>query len=131
MSIFHSFLPMLRGFAEDRMTDAWEVYWLDKATADPLTGEPARVLVYSGPGRLQSFQGYESGPESIGHTATIQRMALHLPVGEYRPQVGHVAVCTASRLDPNLVGNEYRMTQDAPFKSAGTAYRVFVDYEAA
>lgn len=130
-SIFHSFLPMLRGFAEQRMEDTWQVFRLDTDTADPLTGLPARVLVYSGPGRLQSFEGYESGPESIGHTTTIQRMALHLPIGNYRPQVNHVAVCTASRLDPNLVGNEYRMTQDAPFKSVGTAYRVFVDFEAA
>lgn len=131
MTIFHSFLPMLKGFAEGRMTDKWDVFWLDKETADPLTGEPERVLVYSGPGRLQSFEGYESNPESVGHTATIQRMSLHLPLGEYRPQDGHVAVCVESINDPNLVGTQYRMTQDAPFKSVGTAYRVFVDFEAA
>lgn len=130
MSIFHSFLPMLRGFAEERMTDKWNVYLLDDSTVDPFTGEAERVLVYSGPARLQSFEGYEQTPEVIGHTATVQRMSLHLPVGSYRPQVGHVAVCVEST-DPQLVGTEYRMTQDAPFKSVATAYRVFVDFEAA
>lgn len=131
MTTFHAYLPMLRGFAEERMTDMWEVYWLDKETADPLTGLPERRLVYSGKGRLQSFEGYEQTPEIIGHMSTIQRMSLHLPIGDYRPQVGHVAVCVASAYDPKLVGTEYRMTQDAPFKSVGTAYRVFVDFEAA
>ena len=130
MSIFHSFLPMLRGFAEERMTDKWNVYRLDDSTVDPFTGESERVLVYSGPARLQSFEGYEQTPEVIGHTATVQRMSLHLPVGSYRPQVGHVAVCVEST-DPQLVGTEYRMTQDAPFKSVATAYRVFVDFKAA
>lgn len=128
-SIFHSFLPMLRGFAEERMTDTWNIYLLDKETADPLTGLPEKVLLYSGKGRLQSFEGYERNPEIIGHTSTVQRMSLHLPIGDYRPQEGHLAVCVSS-FDPNLVGNEYRMVQDAPFKTIGTAYRVFVDFKA-
>ena len=112
------------------MEDTWNVYRLDPDDVDPLTGEAVRVLVYSGPARLQSLEGYEQTPEVIGHTSTVQRMSLHLPVGDYRPQVGHVAVCVEST-DPNLVGTEYRMTQDAPFKSVATAYRVFVDFEAA
>ena len=112
-----------RRMAETLMVDTWAVYKLDKEQVDPLTGEALRVLVYEGKGKLQSYEGYEQNPESIGHTATVQRMSLHLPIGTYRPQVGHVAVCVSS-LDPNLNGTEYRMTQDAP-------YRVFVDFEAA
>lgn len=119
-----------RAAAERLMTDQLEVYFLDKEQVDPLTGEALRVLVYEGKGKLQSYEGYEQNPESVGHTATVQRMSLHLPVGTYRPQVGHVAVCVSS-LDPNLNGTEYRMTQDAPFKTFATAYRVFVDFEAA
>lgn len=131
-SIFHTFLPMFREFAEGRMTETWNVYRLDDDAddVDPLTGEARRVLVYSGPARLQSFEGYEQTPETIGHTSTVQRMSLHVPVGDYRPQVGHIAVCVESK-DPNLIGTEYRMTQDAPFKSVATAYRVFVDFKAA
>lgn len=119
-----------RRMAERLMVDKWVVYKLDMNDVDPLTGEAVRVTVYEGKGRLQSYEGYEQTPEVIGHTSTVQRMSLHLPVGPYRPQVGHVAVCAES-LDPNLVGTQYRMTQDAPFKTHATAYRVFVDFEAA
>lgn len=119
-----------RRMAESLMVDRWEIFSLDPDDVDPLTGEAARVTVYEGKGKLTSYEGYESNPESVGHTATIQRMSLHIPVGPYRPLVGHVAVCVES-FDPNLVGTEYRVTQDAPFKSLATAYRAFVDFKAA
>ena len=119
-----------RRMAESLMVDSWVVYKLDMDDVDPLTGEAVRVTVYEGKGKLTSYEGYEQTPEVVGHTATVQRLSLHLPVTSYRPQVGHVAVCVDS-LDPNLVGTEYRMTQDAPFKTFATAYRVFVDFKAA
>ena len=119
-----------RRMAERLMVDRWRVYRLDMDDVDPLTGEAARVTVYEGKAKLTSYEGYEQTPEVVGHTATVQRMSLHLPVGPYRPQVGHVAVCVES-LDTNLIGTQYRMTQDAPFKTFATAYRVFVDFEAA
>ena len=119
-----------RRMAERLMVDSWVVYKLDMNDVDPLTGEAVRVTVYEGKGKLQSWEGYEQNTESVGHTSTIQRLSLHLPVTSYRPQVGHVAVCVDS-LDPNLVGTEYRISQDAPFKTFSTAYRVFVDFKAA
>ena len=119
-----------RRMAERLMVDSWVVYKLDMDDVDPLTGEAVRTVVYEGKAKLTSYEGYEQTPEVIGHTSTVQRMSLHLPVGPYRPQVGHVAVCVES-VDPNLIGTEYRMTQDAPFKTFATAYRVFVDFEAA
>ena len=119
-----------RRMAESLMVDRWVVYKLDMDDVDPLTGEAVRVIVYEGKAKLTSYEGYEQTPEVVGHTSTVQRMSLHLPVGPYRPQVGHVAVCVES-LDPNLIGTQYRMTQDAPFKTFATAYRVFVDFEAA
>ena len=125
-----------RRMAERLMVDKWEVYRIeqsDEENIDPLTGLPrpaARITVYEGKGKLQSYEGYEQNAEVVGHTATVQRLSLHLPVTSYRPQVGHVAVCVDS-LDPNLVGTEYRITQDAPFKTFATSYRVFVDFKAA
>ena len=119
-----------RRMAERLMVDSWVVYKLDMENVDPLTGEAVRVTVYEGKAKLTSYEGYEQTPEVVGHTATVQRLSLHLPVTSYRPQVGHVAVCVDS-LDPNLIGTEYRMTQDAPFKTFATAYRVFVDFKAA
>lgn len=119
-----------RRMAESLMVDRWLVYKLDLDDVDPLTGEAVRTVVYEGKGKLQSWEGYEQNTESVGHTSTIQRLSLHLPVTSYRPQVGHVAVCVDS-LDPNLIGTEYRISQDAPFKTFSTAYRVFVDFKAA
>ena len=119
-----------RRMAERLMVDSWVVYRLDMNYVDPLTGEAVRVTVYEGKGKLQSWEGYEQNTESVGHTSTIQRLSLHLPVTSYRPQVGHVAVCIDS-LDPSLIGTEYRISQDAPFKTFSTAYRVFVDFKAA
>lgn len=119
-----------RRMAERLMVDSWVVYKLDMENVDPLTGEAVRTTVYEGKGKLQSWEGYEQNTESVGHTSTIQRLSLHLPVTSYRPQVGHVAVCVDS-LDPNLIGTEYRISQDAPFKTFSTAYRVFVDFKAA
>lgn len=119
-----------RRMAERLMVDSWVVYRLDMNDVDPLTGEAVRVTVYEGKGKLQSWEGYEQNTESVGHTSTIQRLSLHLPVTSYRPQVGHVAVCIDS-LDPSLIGTEYRISQDAPFKTFSTAYRVFVDFKAA
>lgn len=122
-------LPFFREQAEDLMTDTWVIHRVDKGNPDPLTGEDTLVKVYEGPGRLQNYEGHEQTKEAGGRVSVIQRMSLHLPVGEYRPQVGHVARCVESH-DPNLVGTEYRITQDAPFKSHATAYRAFVDFAA-
>ena len=116
--------------AEALMIDRWRVYRLYTEQVDPLTGEAVRELVYDGKAKLTSWEGYEQNAEVVGHTATIQRLSLHLPVTAYRPQVGDVAVCVDS-LDLNLVGTEYRVSQDAPFRTYSTAYRVFVDFKAA
>lgn len=132
MTIFHSFLPMLRGFAEERMTDVWEVRRVTGLETDPMTGvdTPVTEVVYTGKGRLQSFAGNEQSREVIEHSSVVQRMSIHLPVGDYRPRVGDIAKCVESVEDPNIVGTEYRMAQDAPFKTVATAYRVFVDFKA-
>ena len=82
-----------RRMAESLMVDSWVIYKLDMNDVDPLTGEAVRVTVYEGKAKLTSYEGYEQTPEVVGHTATVQRMSLHLPIGPYRPQVGHVAVC--------------------------------------
>lgn len=121
-------LPYLREQAVSLMTDRWVIHAIGK-DADPLTGQGVKTLVYDGPGKLQSYEGHEQPREASGRVTVIQRMTLHLPIGPYRPQVNHVAKCVESQ-DPNLVGTEYRITQDAPFKSHATAYRAFVDFAA-
>ena len=113
------------------MVDQVEIHRVTEGGPDPLTGQDrsTRELVYAGKAKVQSFEGYEHSGEVSGRVTVLQRMSLHIPVGEYRPQVGHVAKILSSP-DGNLVGTEYRMVQDAPFKTHATAYRVFVEFAA-
>lgn len=117
--------------AESLMTDVFTVRRVTGNDVDPLTGVdvPRSVVVYEGRGKLQSYEGYEQTAEVVAHSMTIQRMSVHFPVGDYHPQVGDVVTCVDS-VDKNLVGYEFRVTQDVPFKTHATAYRAFVDYKA-
>ena len=120
-----------RRAAESLMTDHVQIRRVVGSTVDPLTGEdsPEYTTVYEGKAKLQSFEGYEASREVISHSSVVQRMSIHLPVGSYRSSVGDVARIVRS-VDPLLVGREYRVTQEAPFKTHATAYRIFVDFKA-
>jgi hypothetical protein len=96
--------------AERAMTDTWTVYRTGAQELNESTGnyEPVTTTVYSGPGKLQSFESYERTPEAGAHQYVEMRPTLHLPVNsssaEVRPD--DVAVCTASTVDAELVGTE-------------------------
>ena len=99
-------------------------------TTDRETGKVVPIYsdVYTGKCKLQSYEGYEQSRTAAETTVTVQRMSVHLPVGAYRINVGDIVEITASRMDPMLTGRKFRITQEAPFKTFATAYRVFVDY---
>ena len=99
-------------------------------TTDQETGKvvPLYDDVYTGKCKLQSYEGYEQSKTAAETTVTVQRMSVHLAVGAYRINVGDIVEITASRMDPMLTGRKFRITQEAPFKTFATAYRVFVDY---
>lgn len=120
-----------RRAAERLMTDLVEIRRVVGSAVDPLTGrdEAELVVVYEGKAKLQSFEGYEASREVIAHSSVVQRMSIHLPVDSYRSSVGDVVRIVHSS-DPLLVGREYRVTQEAPFKTHATAYRIFVDFKA-
>lgn len=120
-----------RALAESLMTDVVRIARVVDVHVDPLTGEDEAVTetVYEGIGKLQSYEAHEASREVILHSAVVQRMSIHLPVGPYRSSVGDVVEILESG-DPLLVGREYRITQEAPFKTHATAYRLFVDFKA-
>ena len=120
-----------RALAESLMTDVVRIARVVDVDVDPLTGEDEAVTetVYEGIGKLQSYEAHEASREVILHSAVVQRMSIHLPVGPYRSSVGDVVEILESG-DPLLVGREYRITQEAPFKTHATAYRLFVDFKA-
>lgn len=121
-----------RRAAEALMTDHVQIRRVVGSTVDPLTGEdaPEYTTVYEGKAKLNSFEGYEASREVVLHSSVTQRMSIHIPVGSYRSSVGDVVKIVSSSTDPMLEGREFRITQEAPFKTYSTAYRIFVDFKA-
>ena len=125
---------LLRGRerAERLMVDRVEISRVTGVEVDPLTGEdsPTHEVVYSGVGKITSYEAHEASREVIMHSSVVQRMSVHLPVGSYRSSVGDVLRVVASHVDPMLDGREFRVTQEAPYRTWATAYRIFVDFKA-
>lgn len=128
MTAFHA-VRAGRAAAERLMTDSVKIVELSEQV-DPLTGEGLQVLVYEGKAKLNAYASTGRTNEVISHTAVTQMMMLHLPVGDYRPQVGHLVTFVQSH-DPELIGLQYRVTESAPVKTFATAYRVAVEFKAA
>ena len=99
-----------RRAAETGMTDTWAVYRYTDGVLNETTGQyaPTATTVYSGPGKLQSFESYEQNPVAGSHDYTVMRPILHLPVNTSSAlvEVGDTAVCLASPMDADLVGRE-------------------------
>lgn len=113
--------------AEALMLDSCLVERPGDPELDRLTGdlEPASAVVYVGRCRIQTWQPQESTPETAGHTATVQRYSVHVPVGSYAPEIGDVVLVDSAALDPNLVGRRFRVVA-LLHKTAATAYRLAV-----
>lgn len=116
-----------RRIAASLMLDSCTIVRLGQETTDPDTGEPVipETLLYTGPAKVQTYEAQESNPEAGGAVLTVQRYAIHIPVGSYAPEVGHVVEITAAALDPNLSGRRYRVVA-LLHKTLATAYRLGV-----
>lgn len=121
-----------RRLAESLMLDQVTIDRVKGVETDPMTGKdtPIYERVYEGKGKVQSFAGYEAAKEVIAHSSVIQRMAVHIPVGSYRCSVGDVITLIESDVDPLLEGRQFRVTQEVPYKTFSTAYRIYVDFKA-
>lgn len=97
---------------------------------DRATGKVTPVYapdpVYSGRCKLTSYEGHETERQVADATLTLQRLSLHLPVGVYEARVGDVIDITRS-VDPRLTGRQYRIAQEAPYRSWATADRIYID----
>jgi hypothetical protein len=116
-----------RRLAESLMVDTCSVTREDPdAPENPVTGQRERVQVYAGRAKSQTYEAYEQTPEAGEHQYTVQRYAVHFPIGAFVPEVGDVVEWTACPYDAARVGTQERIT--APFsKTMATAQRVFVD----
>lgn len=116
-----------REAARRQMIDLCQVSREDPdAPIDELTGERARVVVYAGPAKSQTYEAWEREPEAGGHSYTVQRYSIHFPWDSFTPEVGDVVEWTSCPLSPPRVGTQERIT--APFdKTFHTAVRVSTD----
>lgn len=79
---------------------------------DPDTGvvAPSLVDVYAGKCKLQGARSVAGEPVAGAHKFVIENLQLHFPVGT-KLRVDDVCTLTASRLDPDLVGLKFRLTE--------------------
>jgi hypothetical protein len=116
---------------------AAEAIMLDACTIARQTGQPGPVdpvtgirppaptaTVYAGKCRVQSFEAYESTPDSGDHVYTVQRYSVHLPV-TVNVAVDDQITMTSAQSDSNLVGRSYRVVA-LLHKTFATANRVAV-----
>ncbi|MGE9351547.1 DUF6093 family protein [Isoptericola variabilis] len=117
-----------RRSAAKLMVDVVRVVRLGAQVVDPITGDLVQpeAEVYAGKAKVQTYEAQEATPAAGGHTYTVQRYAVHLPVGAYAPEVGDVVTVTAALMDPNLTGRKFRVVA-LLHKSLATAYRLGVE----
>lgn len=116
-----------RADAESLMLDTCTIGDLGDPVTDPDTGEVTTPLVpeYDGRCKVQTWEAQESNPEAGGAVLTVQRYAVHIPVGSYTPEIGHVVEIGTAGMDPNLAGRRYRVVA-LLHKTLATAYRLGV-----
>lgn len=116
-----------RADAESLMLDTCAIGDLGDPVTDPDTGEVTVPLVpeYEGRCKVQTWEAQESNPEAGGAVQTVQRYAVHIPVGAYAPSIGDVVELGTAALDPNLAGRRYRVVA-LLHKTLATAYRLGV-----
>lgn len=121
-------LPELRSMAESLMLDTCTAGVLGAAVTDPVTGVVTTPLtpLYEGVCKVQTYTPQESRPEVGESPRTVQRYAVHIPVGSYAPAVGHVVEIVTAALDPELAGRRYRVVA-LLHKTLATAYRLGVE----
>ena len=110
------------------MVDACDVMRPGESVTDPETGDvtPSSTFVYSGPCKVQQTISQASNPSAGNHAFTIQDSRVDFPVSAGPLMVDDVVTVTASVLDPQLVGSEFRVTE-LFHKSMATAQRTRVE----
>lgn len=119
-----------RAAAEALMVDACTIVRVagEPGPMDPDTGLPTpapTTQIYAGRCRVQTYEPQESTPDSGGHTYSVQRYAVHVPVGT-NAAVDDIVTITAAAMDPDLAGRHYIVTA-LLHKTFATAHRLAVD----
>jgi hypothetical protein len=110
------------------MVDSCDVMRPGEPVTDPVTGSvtPGSTFVYSGPCKVQQTISQASNPTAGGHSFTVQDSRVDFPVSAGPLAVSDTVTITASVLDPQLVGREFRVAE-LFHKSYATAQRTRVE----
>jgi hypothetical protein len=113
--------------AESLMVDRVRAVRLGKPVTSP-DGDVTtpETPLYEGMGKVQTWEGVQSNPDSGGQIATVQRYTVHVPVGAWDVRIGDVIDVITATLDPLLAGRRYRVVS-LLHKSLPTAYRLGVE----
>jgi hypothetical protein len=111
--------------AESLMVDTCTIRRVTGVTTNPLTGvdTPTLAVVYTGRCKVQALDPQEHTPDVSGHTYTIQRYRVDVPVAAYKPAPGDLVTMDTATLDVYLVGRVLRVVA-LLHKSLATAYRL-------
>lgn len=124
-------LPLLRAEAEGRMVDACTITRGGGAdTFNPTTGvytTPAGTTIYTGKCEVQISDGLNARETDAGGTeVTLSRLTVKIPISAEGVQVDDIITITSSLLDPDLVGQSYRVMAGFA-KSFATCRRLQVE----
>lgn len=123
---------LLRGRerAEELMVDAGELRSADvKGAPDGTTMKPSvtpGALKYAGVAKVQTTDTIGNASQAIERVVMRTRFEVHLPMSAPAAEVDDVWTCTASELDPQLVGRRFRVVS-LVHKSLMTARRLAVE----
>jgi hypothetical protein len=135
VSLIHDIRAALPGFrleAEGRMVDACTITraGAGDTTFDPNTGtytDAADSTIYTGPCEVQIQDGLNAREAEAGGTELlVSRVTVKIPVAVEGVRAGDVVTVTASELDPDLVGQEFRVLSGFA-KSFATSRRLQVE----
>lgn len=119
-----------RDAAEELMIDAGELRGADvKGAPNQTTGKPSvtpGALKYAGKAKIQTTDTIGNPAEAVERVVMRTRFELHLPMAAPAAAVDDVWTCTASELDPQLVGKRFRVVS-LIHKSMMTARRIAVE----
>ena len=120
-----------RTAAETLMVDRCTVRRPDRAepVRDPVTGDETfpTPTVFESACKVQRYDGQTSTESGVaGRVVTVDRLAVHLPVGSPSVQLDDEITIDASVHEPDLVGRVFRVAM-AHTKSWATARRMVVE----
>lgn len=120
-------MPLLRRQAESMMVDRLRI--TGKVRIQGQTSgsyEDKKIVRYEGPGAIATYEPHETTPTAAGHTYTVQRYKVKIPVGAAQIRIGDEVEVLEATFDPQLANRKYTV-RGLLHKSMATSQRLLAD----